>query len=721
MKNITSPRLQGARRAHQVAQLQGSAPRLKLRRMRSSRGRVWPQDRVLAIVHDSIADERSRYARVFRRGQKIVVFLAWVGEGERFTVRLHAPYSQAGADRLIEALRRGCVSRRSAGVFVDLRPDGYPPETAIRIMVHLLRDGGCEQCGLPPVVVKRQPGDVVWPFEDGVRDCDRWPQFLAPDPHREPNPGVTIAARWTQAAVGHPKTPPVVDRSSERPPVDPLRWPSRLATLPRPAIDVRDHDLRSVANRAWGAVRAANDPPFLFTFGGAPHWIEAERDGGPFLRHVTQDGLRHVLARVGDWYTISDKQRVSALPPVAVVRDLLATPNPPLPVLSRIVATPVFTAAGRILIDEGYDPESRLIYAPRPGFVVPPVSPRPTSAELRRALAHVGEVLYDFPLVQPADLAHALALYLLPFVRELIEGPTPLHLFEKSTPGTGASLLLAQLVTLATGGQATVMTEGRGEEEWRKRLTAKLLRAPSVLWIDNLKHPLDSAALSAALTASVWEDRLLGRSQIVHVPVRCAWTATGNNPSLSNEMARRTISSRLDAREARPWQRTGFRHPDLPKYTREYRPELVWAALTLGQTWIAEGCPPGTKTLGMFEDWARVLGGILGVAGVDGFLDNLESLYKDADTENAALEALVSRWWAKHSGKPIGAADVYPMVVDPQGGDPIDIDLGRGSERSRRTTLGKRLLKMQDRHVGGYRIVKAGTRQGAQLWRLVPA
>ena len=518
----------------------------------------------------------------------------------------------------------------------------------------------------------------------------------------------------------HPGAPQVVAPSSERSRVDPLKWPSRLATLHRHVIDVRDHDLRSVTSKTWCAVRAANDPPFLFAFGGVPHWIEARRDGGAVLRLVTRDGLRHVLGRVIAWCTKSDKKLVLALPPDAVIRDLLATPNPPLPVLTRIVATPVFTAEGRILIDEGYDTESRLLYAPQPGFVVPPVSPRPTSAELQAALAQVGELFYDFPFVHPADVAHALALYLLPFVRELIEGPTPLHLFEKSTPGSGASLLVAQLVTPATGGHATLMTEGRGEEEWRKRITAKLLRAPGVLWIDNLKRPLDSAALSAALTTSIWEDRLLGRSQIVQVPVKCAWIATGNNPTLSNEMARRTISSRLDARSPRPWQRTGFRHPDLPQYTREHRPELTWAALTLAQAWMAEGCPPGSKSLGMFESWARVLGGILGVAGVDGFLGNLESLYEDADAENAAHEALVSRWWAHHSCKPIGAAEVYLMVVDPDGGDPIDIDLGRGSERSQRTTLGKRLLKLRNRHIGGYRIVKTGTRQGAQLWRLVP-
>ena len=33
-----------------------------------------------------------------------------------------------------------------------------------------------------------------------------------------------------------------------------------------------------------------------------------------------------------------------------------------------------------------------------------------------------------------------------------------------------------------------------------------------------------------AITAPMWEDRVLGLTQMVRVPVRCVWVATGNNP-----------------------------------------------------------------------------------------------------------------------------------------------------------------------------------------------
>jgi hypothetical protein len=89
----------------------------------------------------------------------------------------------------------------------------------------------------------------------------------------------------------------------------------------------------------------------------------------------------------------------------------------------------------------------------------------------------------------------------------MIDGPTPLHLIEKPSPGTGATLMVDVIATIHTGCGASVMTEGRDDEEWRKRITAKLRQIPSLVLIDNLRAELDSAALAAALTAPFWEDR----------------------------------------------------------------------------------------------------------------------------------------------------------------------------------------------------------------------
>src|SRR5690606_16856017 len=157
--------------------------------------------------------------------------------------------------------------------------------------------------------------------------------------------------------------------------------------------------------------------------------------------------------------------------------------------------------------------------------------------------------------------------------------------------GTGATLMIDAIATVLTGVSASVMTEGRDDEEWRKRLTAKLRQIPSIVLIDNLRHPLDSSALAAALTAPFWEDRILGASEMTRFPLRCVSIATRNIPEASIEVARRLVRIRLVARVDQPWRLVGFRHPDLMSWVRANRPRLVTACLTLCRAWLAAGRP----------------------------------------------------------------------------------------------------------------------------------
>ena len=191
-----------------------------------------------------------------------------------------------------------------------------------------------------------------------------------------------------------------------------------------------------------------------------------------------------------------------------------------------------------------------------------PRSPRSHCQEVAAARSLVcDDLLGEFPFTSLAERAHAVSLLLLGFLRAMVDGPTPLHLIEKPTPGTGATLMVDAISNILTGVGASVMTEGRDDEEWRKRVTAKLRQIPSMVLIDNLRHRLDSSAVAAALTAPFWEDRVSGVSEMTRLPIRCIWVATGNNPEFSNEMARRIVRIRLDAHVDRPWQRDGFAIP----------------------------------------------------------------------------------------------------------------------------------------------------------------
>ena len=268
---------------------------------------------------------------------------------------------------------------------------------------------------------------------------------------------------------------------------------------------------------------------------------------------------------------------------------------------------------------------------------------------------------------------------------------------------------------VATGASASVMVEGRDEDEWRKRLTAKLREIPSILLIDNCAgswmHPRWPPRSPPVLGGP-------GARQVRDgpLPIRCVWIATGNNPQFSNEIARRMVRIRLDPHEDEPWLREGFRHPNLLAWVWQNRARLVAACLTLGRAWIAAGMPRHGKTIGSFEGWSEVMGGILEVAGVPGFLGNLKDMYERADAEGAVWRGFVALWWDRFGTRSVTAADLYDLALL------CSMPLARGDEHAKRTSLGKALGRMRDRiyTVNGrrLRVHHAGSAHGAQRWQL---
>lgn len=496
---------------------------------------------------------------------------------------------------------------------------------------------------------------------------------------------------------------------------------------PMPVIDVADQDLARGTAAAWAAVEAANDPPRLFVFGGLP--TRVDRDGAtatPIPRPLTEDRLRHALARVAAYVRTTAKGEVAAPPPRDVVRDMLAAPSFPLPPLDAITEVPTFAPDGSLPPGPGYHPAGRVLYAPAPGFVLPDVPVDPNSDEVVAARSLLlDDLLVDFPFAGEPERAHALALVLLPFLRALIDGPTPLHLIEKPAAGTGASLLADAATRIPTGRPTAAMAEGRDEEEWRKRLTAKLRTAPQAVLLDNLRRPLDSAVLSSALTATHVEDRILGTSDTVRLPILCAWVATGNNPALSSEMTRRTVRIRLDAKLDRPWLRdeARFKHRPLTAWVGAERGRLVAACLTLGRAWIAAGrpVPAGAPTLGSFEAWSRVMAGVLGLAGVPGFLGNLTDFYEASDAEGADVRAFLAAWWAARGAAPATVADLFALATAPES----TLDVSSRSVQGQKVRLGQLLRSLDGRRYDlgerlSVEVARAGTEQRAVRWRLVP-
>ena len=493
----------------------------------------------------------------------------------------------------------------------------------------------------------------------------------------------------------------------------------------RPVIMVGDKQLSELVDEAWTALNLANCPPQVFRRDGVMVRLHTE-EGFPRLETVTESWLLGRLCRVARWAKDCGKSGVrNVFPAKELPRLMLADPDRRLPMLDSIVAAPVFDVGGGLIEVAGYHADSRLWYHRPDGLTLGEVPAAPIAEDVAAARDWlIAELLSEFPFAGPSDLAHALGGLLLPFVRRMVRGCTPLHLVEAPTPGTGKTYLtlIANMLIEGNSGQSIRIT--MDEPENQKILFAKLLRAPTILRLDNLAGGIDSPILAEVLTSEgEWECRVLGQSATVALPIRCAWWATANNPKLSSEVTRRTVRIRLNPKIERPECRV-FRRPDLLGWVAANRGKILSAMFLLVRAWIAAGQPAGKATLGGFNQWSRVVGGILDVSGVPGFMQNVDELYEANDEERASWAGFTVAWWERFGTAWVSVGDLYRLADPPVTNDTphpatyLDQYLGGRTEKAKQITIGIALRGVRDRVFGGKRIQAQRSRTKSWEYRL---
>ena len=130
--------------------------------------------------------------------------------------------------------------------------------------------------------------------------------------------------------------------------------------------------------------------------------------------------------------------------------------------------------------------------------------------------------------------------------------------------------------------------------------------------------------------------------------------------------------------------------------------------------------------MGNFTEWAEIIGGILGAAGIDGFLGNLDEMYSAADTEAIEWEVFLAAWHRRHGEDPVTVATLAEQC-GPRGPlhealpDDLAEALGKSSA-SFKAKLGRALGKRAGTRFGdqGVRVERAGqdTRSTAFSWRV---
>jgi hypothetical protein len=447
-----------------------------------------------------------------------------------------------------------------------------------------------------------------------------------------------------------------------------------------------------------------------------------ETDAAPILEPLSRDALRGELDRAACWaiefWTSNGPIRKYGPPGIDIARDVLALKEydqDRFPPLDMIVESPRFLPDGTLILTPGYHAGGRLYYAPSTDLAEIVVPEAPTDEQVEQAKSLLfGHLLVDFPFANQASRANALAVTLLAFVREMIDGATPNHHFGASTEGTGKGLLAAACAFPALGREIELTPQKENEAEWRKALTSSFMSGATHFFLDNITLcPLDSGTLAAAWTVRFWRDRILGGNKEARAKVQTVFISTGNNVIFSRELDRRTVSIELLAPRENPSLRTGFKHDPLIDWARANRRTLVEACLTLVRRWIADGMPPGGQAMGSYGNYARVMGGILGSCGVEKFLAN-RARRVAANPEAARWNLLVSEWYRLRQTTLISTAELWDLIMGLEGlGERFHDLLGDGGHLSQKQRLGKALERAEGR------VFTATVEKTPSEWRLV--
>jgi len=395
--------------------------------------------------------------------------------------------------------------------------------------------------------------------------------------------------------------------------------------------------------------------------------------------------------------------------------------------LDRISHAPYARPDGTVATEAGYDESTRTLLLPDPVFEGIKVPEDPSSAEIAAARDLIlTEWLGDFPFDSNIDRANVLALIVTPAIRGMVP-KVPLAVIDGLQMGVGKNLLADSILTVYTGSAAEPMNWVSEPDELRKQITAAF-RTGAEFFVFDEAHTVEGAPLAQALTASTWQDRILGVSTMANFPNVITWMSLGNQVQVKGDLTRRVYRIALRPKYANPQDRasSSFRHPgqsglDLGSWTRAHRADIMTAILTLVRAWFAQGQPRPAQgvSFGSFEVWEKIAGGIVQTAGVEGFLGNLRVWRSESDFDTQYWTGHL-RWLRELFGnEPFRTAQVREKALTDPAGYMAPPKLDDPSEKSYGKSLGEAYSRLRDRRYEGFWLERVSSAHGnVSLWRV---
>jgi hypothetical protein len=383
--------------------------------------------------------------------------------------------------------------------------------------------------------------------------------------------------------------------------------------------------------------------------------------------------------------------------------------------LEAIATAPFLRSDLSVCSTPGYDPASRVYFAPNAEF--PPMPESPNKDDADAALERLLEPFKEFPFATEEAKAAFLSHILTAAARHAID-TRPIFTYTAPLAATGKTLLAGMPVRIADGTEPGMKPFTDESEEIRKVLMSVLLAGDSAIYFDNVPAgtKVRSAILCAFVTAPVYSDRKLGVSESPTLPNRCQIVLTGNNVSPTGDLARRCIVVRLDA-NAESARGRDFAIADLKAHVRARRPQMLIDALTVICAYALASDPVSLRPLESFETWSRIARDP--VAWI-GYGDAAATQQLETDDETAplidAFEALAARDRFQNAFR---ASDIATGCNAYDGDDLRHaIEAAGCSDATNAKVIGYWLREHRDQVAGHRKLVQDGKTGGVSRYRL---
>lgn len=233
-------------------------------------------------------------------------------------------------------------------------------------------------------------------------------------------------------------------------------------------------------------------------------------------------------------------------------------------------------------------------------------------------------------------------------------------LYNANSQRSGKTLLAKMAISVIYGTFKTQPWHPH-DDDMLKLLDSETLAASNYICFDNIRGLLASQPLEGFMTTPTWTGRILGKSEMFEAGNNTVIFITGNNLNIGTDVMQRFLTIDLNIEEANVQDREISNVIDDVWLADPHNRHRILSALwALVRHWNKAGRPLATgKPFLGFEQWGRIIGGIVEHAGLGNILER-PVLTNAGDTEASDMTELIGHL----SGNLRRAEYTFQQVID---------------------------------------------------------